>query len=151
MASVWKDLLDATAAVIRGLALQGLPDDRVYVRKFPTDRGVSLPCVLVCLGGAEDLDPVGDLEGTEVGYPVLVAHVFASDQDLTLDDTELQWRQGILDAFLDLPRLEVTSAEVTDCRIDTHPAIDLTLFRESNLDAGGFLLKFDTRRQRPGR
>jgi hypothetical protein len=78
---------------------------------------------------------------------VLLTHVFAGNQAAAVNVDELSWRQQMIDAFLDLPRPEVTSAEVVDCRIDPSPGLDLSLFGE-NLDVGGLLLWFDTWRSR---
>jgi hypothetical protein len=147
MSAVWTDLITTAQSVIRALNLPGLPSGQVYARKLATDRNTTPPCILLALGGVEELLP-GNFEDTEIVYPVLLIHVFASNQDYALNDTELTWRQGIIDAFLDLPRPEVTSAVVSDCQIDPRPVIDTGLFQTSNRDIGGLLLKFHTNRSR---
>lgn len=149
--AVWNDLLDTAAAVSRALTLPvgagTLPGARVVVRKTPGDRGLTLPALVISPGGREDLRPRGDYEDTQISYPVLLTHVFAGNQAAAVNVDELNWRQQLIDAFLDLPRPEVTSAEVVDCRIDPSPGLDLSLFAE-NLDVGGLLLWFDTWRSR---
>ena len=156
--SIWLDIRVAVHTVIQGLGLTynngiSLPNVQVYRRKLFSDEYTTLPYVMVCRGGRESLadDAKGNFEETETIYPVFVGHVFASNQDLNDDNDDAEaWRQQIIDAFLDLPRPEVTSCEVSDCQIITAPVLDLQAFRESNLDVGGLLLNFRILRPRPG-
>lgn len=142
MASVHYAILGAVQTRIQALALSGIASGQVYKRKLPTDRGVTLPCVLVTLGGdAETIEP-GSYETTEVGYPVLVTTVAAGNQAFTLSDDELQWRQSIIDEFLDKPLAGVTEADVYDCRVEPRSVIDVGLWHEQNLSVSAVLLRF---------
>jgi hypothetical protein len=157
--AVWTELVAGVQTVLQGLGLtytngagviQGLPVDRVYRRRLANDRNTTLPCLIVAQGDREDILP-GDFEDTEVLYPVLVVHEFATNQDLTPNNDELLWRQRMLDAFDDWERTLkplVTTAEVTMIQIDTQPVIDLTQFLQANVDVGGMLFSFRTLRGR---
>lgn len=154
--AVWTDLILTTQSLIRGLGLlygaanTSLPDAQVYVQKFPTDRfrmpqnPILFPCIQVCPGPKEDLQIPDDFENLTIVFPVLVVHLFASNQQLALNNDELFWRQAIITKIIDYPRPEVTTAAVVTCEIETHPVLDMQLFEQENLDAGGLMLNFRT-------
>jgi hypothetical protein len=153
--AVWTDLCNAVQAGIQALGLTYaggtlLPAGSVVVRKLPTDRGLTLlPAIVVSLGQQERYDD-GDFEDIVVDYPVLVCTLFATNQVITLNDDELRWRQQILDMGVEFVRTirdAVTSADVSQCRIDPHPAVDLSNF-QANLDVNVLALWFRATRAR---
>jgi hypothetical protein len=159
MAAVWTDVVAAVVEAVQALGLYytpaggtpaSLPPGQVVARKFPTDRGlVALPLVIVALG-PEDRYDEGDFGDTVVWYPVLVVTEFASNQDVTINDDELRWRQQIVDLGQEFERTirgNVSSAEVSQCQIDLHPVIDHTAFA-ANVDLLPVLLSFRTARAR---
>ena len=157
MAAVWADLLDTTQSLIQGLGLtwtppggsvvQALPSGQVYVREFESDVDITLPCLQVVLGGPEE-DLKGDFEDTETFLPVKVVHLFDADQSTKLNRDRLLWRQRIYDYFSDLPRPEVTTAEVFDCQVSFTAPIDRSKFERNDLQMGAMLLKFRCLRSR---
>ncbi len=157
---VWLDLRKTTQSLIQALALTytplgtntplALPSGNVIRRRVLSVLNVAYPHIQICRAAIEGLDG-GSFESTEIVYPVLVATVFAVNQDVEDDSADPDvWRQAIIDAFLDLPRPEVTSANVQDCQIVPAPALDLQAFREANLEVGAMVLQFRTRKARPG-
>ena len=159
--AVWYDLVTTVRIAVVNLGLtyqlQGtttsLPAARVVTRKFPTDRGLSVfPAIVVAQGDHERWD-LEDFEDTQVLYPVYVVHLFASNQDETPSNDELQWRQSILDMAVEFestirPNMPTAQpAYVADVTIDFQPALDRTLF-QANLDVGALLLTFTTVRGR---
>jgi hypothetical protein len=143
--AVWHDVILATQAVVRGLGLTHsggtlLPDSQVYARKRASDLNAVVPFVMVAKGGDEVLTE-GSFEHYEWHLPVLVVHAFPTNPSYELNADEFAWRQAIAEAFLDRPRPEVETGRVFDCDVDTAPALDLSLFRDT-LDVGGILLLF---------
>lgn len=166
--AVWTELCLVTQTVIQGLGLvygsagTALPNPQVYLFKFPNDQyrlptgSVLYPCVQIAPGRMEDVvDREQDFEDTEMVYPVLVAILFATNQQLSLNNDCLYWRQQIIDAFIDMPdslrtalEAAISDANVYDCRLAPAPLIDPSMFQLQNLDASMFYLQYHTTRSR---
>jgi hypothetical protein len=148
--AIWTDLLTTTQTIIRGLGLTyaggtPLPSGQVYARRVLTDRRTVLPFVMVTLGAESEAVESLTTATRRITYPVLVVHAFASNQDHTLIDDPLAWRQAITDALFRQRRPEISLARVFDCFMDMDPVIDLSLFR-GNLDVGGMMLLYEAAR-----
>ncbi len=149
--SLHKRIVDQTTNRIQLLGLTNIPTANVVSCRLPTDRVSTLPGlpgVLVSPFGQETLPP-GSTETTDVGYPVAVTFVAAANQNFSVQDVELLWREAVIDAFIDQPLEGVP--EVYDCQVEPLPIIDMGLFREQNLAVGGFVLRFFGTRVRVGR
>lgn len=132
-------VVEAVQDVIQALKLAGYVDRQVYLRRVPTDRNVSLPAVLVSPGPEpEDLPDEGLNKSDYTGYPVLISVVSAGNQDLTVSDKELYWRERIRKAF----RFKEPSTVLTGLPTGTvihkilvrpGPILDLNLWQQNNL------------------
>lgn len=161
-ASIWSDLLRYTQAAIRSLNLSytptgqlspvTLPSGQVYRKAVPSDMGVGTPpCIQVCHAGWKE-DPLelpGTYEDTVVVYPVLVFILFAGNQNRDVNEDLLAWRQALIDAFIDLRAVTVTSANVFDCWVYPNVSLDLESFHGKNWDTSGILLHFKAEYGRP--
>ena len=166
--AVWTELCKLSQTQVQGLGLKygpqgtALPNAQVYLFKFPTDQfrlpsgQVLYPCVIIAPGRMEDVvDREQDFEDTEMIYPVLVAILFATNQQLALNNDALYWRQQIIDNFLDIPaalasaaQAAITDANVYDCRIGPAPIIDPGAFLSQGVDVSMFYLLYHTTRGR---
>ena len=152
--ALWYELVLAVQTGVKALGLTAdgvlIPAGQILARKLPSDRQATLPLILCCLGGADQVVD-GDFEDTEVIYPVLVVHAAASNQDLSLANDPLLWRQKILDMAVEWEatiRPNVTTGEISQVEIETQVPVDLSLFRDANMDIGALLIKFRTLRGR---
>lgn len=110
--SVHLQCLKGVQAVIQSLALAGVVNSSVVIKKLALDRilgslkqgrlGVVLPCVLL-LPEAEEQDSAKGLNALDdIVYPVLALLVLPDNQEPTLAanlPTNLQWRQKLNRAF----------------------------------------------------
>lgn len=150
--------LTGIQTVIQGLALTGLsgatplPNDRVYMRKLPTERQLTLPCVVVSLVPMPET-----LEGTlnnsdDYGYPCCVTIIAANNQDLTVEEPELKWREQIKQAFNNKrPAALQTAVSVPllPCKWEPMAVLDLNLFKDANLFVSAAVVRVRTRELRP--
>src|SRR5262245_59153977 len=135
-------ILNTVATQIRALNLTGLAPERVYVLKAPTDREavVTLPAIEVCLWSQERMLP-GTFEDLWRGYPVLVVFLSTNNQDLTVQEGELKWREEVTDWFErqnTLPGVD----EVWNLTIEPGPIVDVDLFKNKQVFIGAILLSF---------
>lgn len=150
--SLLDQCVGAIASEINGLALTNLATAQIYQRKLPTDRGLTLPCVVVSYppGGGEQILP-GTNTTEDIGYPVAVT-ILAADagnQDLAIDtesDQYALWRETIILHFLN-QRLTGVS-EIYVCRIEPGTIMDPADFFERNVYAGGFIVRCIARQAR---
>jgi hypothetical protein len=158
--AVWTEIVTVVQTLIQGLSLTytlpgqsvaTLSPQRVYAYRFLTDRGITElstlgPVIIVAQGATEEF-PGGEFGHIDIVYPVVVAHLFAGNQDYLLNDDRNTWRQAILDTFHRQGRPEVTLAAVPDCNTDPNPVMELAAFQGKNLDVGGLLFRFSTIRK----
>ena len=157
MASIWFTLTEFTQTQIQALGLQlpdasPLPDAQVYLRRLVVDRDIVLPCIQVAPGDREEeLD--GSTEDLEVRFPVAVAFIVAVNQDYTLVDVDLPWREAIMDAFADQTPVKITlpDANVSDLQIEPLAVTDMDAWRNQNLVMGGMLFNYRVNRIRKNR
>ena len=135
-------ILNAVANAIRGLGLDGLTNDDVYVLKAYTDREavVNLPAIEVVLYDKERILP-GTFETMWRGYPVLIVFLTVNNQDLAVREAELKWREQVLDYF---ERTNVLTGvpEVWNRTIETGFIVDLELFKNKQVFSGAILISF---------
>lgn len=154
------DLITAAAARIQSLGLTladgvtPLASAQVVTAKLPTDRifpttagpdgqpKATLPGIIVSLPQDSETIEDGNFEEDYIGYPILVTHVFAANQGMTLDPTPLAWRKAIRRAFHEkqLP-FGSSGAIAFECKVFPQLIINVSLFREQNLDIGGLLVR----------
>jgi len=139
-------ILETAQERVRQLRLAEIPDGQVYLKRYPTDRGCTLPAVVLSPVLTETADPTGTNVRDDVGYPVQVTIVTPGNQDLDIDERELLWRERISQAFRG-QRLPVV-AEVYLCRWEPGSIIDLGLFHDENLFISAFTLRFASRETR---
>src|SRR5215831_5229533 len=135
MTAVYTQIVNAVAAAVQAISppLAGITDavpPHVYPRKLPTDRGISLPAVVVSVWDREKWDSVlggepGSSETVYTGYPVLLALVKPTNQALPVDDVELDWRARLIVLFRD--KLLPAVAAVWKVDVEPQPVIDLEL------------------------
>lgn len=135
-------VLEAAQERVRALRLAEIPDAQVYVKRLPTDRGCTLPAVVLSPVLIETEAPGTNIRD-DVGYPVQVTIVTVGNQDLDVDERELLWRERIAQAFRG-QRLP-TVAEVYICRWEPGSIIDPNLFHDENLFVSAFTLRFMSR------
>src|SRR5262245_59350519 len=110
------EALLGVVAGIQALGLGGisgadpLPAARVVARRLPGDRGLAPPYVTVSYGPGPETAAEEVQNASDWGYPCLVAVVVANNQDPTVDDAELRWRQQIRDAFHERRPAQVVNA-----------------------------------------
>lgn len=145
-------------ATVQGLNLTGIPAHvalhpaSVVLRKLPTDRNLSIPCVIVSLVPMPE-----SLEGTlnnsdDYGYPCMVTIVNANNQDLTVAEPELKWREQIKQAFNNKrpdALVAAVSVPLRPCRWEPAPVLDLNLFQQANLFVSAAIVRVITRELRP--
>jgi hypothetical protein len=149
--------LDAVAARIRSLALEGISEDAIVVRKFPWNRnllraGIQLG-IFVTLGNkVRNNVSFGGLAATNesdvVGYGAQITFLKASNQDLAIDDQWLLWREQVENAFT--PTTEQPLADVPEIAtllIETGPVLDPAAF-VAQYDAQAFMVRGVTRERR---
>lgn len=150
--------LQGVQAVIQGLDLTGLPeasplpDERVYLRKLPAEwRGLILPCVVVSLVPLPELNPGTLTQSEDYGYPCLVTVIVPNNQDLTLVEAELKWRERVKQAF----QRKRPAALVTELGTaflfttwEPSPVLDLDLFKQANLFVSAAVVRVNTREVR---
>ena len=125
-----------------------VPPERIYLRKLLLDRNLELPAIVVSLppNSQETFEPATNMED-DIGYPVLVSFLAASNQDLEVDDRLTTDREVVLSKFRFQGIMGVTDM-VYFCRPEPFPVIDMSLFQQANLDVGGFILRFISRQTR---
>ena len=157
MASIWLTLAQFTQTSIQALGLQlpdnsPLPNTQVYLRRLVVDRDLVLPCIQVALGDREEeLD--GSVEDLEVRYPIAVAFIMATNQDYTLIDVDLPWREAIMDAFADMTAVNISipNANVSSLEIEPLAVTDLDAWRNQNVVMGGMIFNYRVNRLRKNR
>jgi hypothetical protein len=140
-------------AVIQAIGLTGIPGAQVIVQELPIDRGLTLPCVIVSPGPMAETIGRGTNIEEDYGYPCLVTIVAARNQDATLQEKELKWRQQIRNAFraknvrpaaliaaLTVPLIQAVWAPA--------PILDLDLFKNDNLLVSAAVIWVKTRESR---
>jgi len=150
-------LCQYTQTRIISLALSGIPEASILLRRIPVDRDLlteqhMLPAITISPTGRELL-PAGTKEDTDVDFPVLVTIIAANNQDYTLSEPELKWREQIIDGFLDRQVVDPAFdglCTLDTCQVEPYDILDATLWHESNLAVGGVLLRFYARKARAG-
>lgn len=102
--TVYFDALTGVRNVILGLGLKDaagadLPPEQVYLRDLLDDRQVVTPCVVIAKPEKGEKTEVNDDGTNTVGHPAHVGIIAAENQDLTLEEWPLAWRQAVVDAF----------------------------------------------------
>jgi hypothetical protein len=102
--TVYFDALTGVRNVILGLGLKladgsALPVEQVYLRDLLDDRQVVTPCVVIAKPERGEKTEVNDDGTNTVGHPVALGIIAAENQDLTLEEWPLAWRQAVVDAF----------------------------------------------------
>jgi hypothetical protein len=154
--SIHKQALDAIVSIIQGLTLLDgngtqLPTSQVYSRKLPTDRGLVLPAVICSLVPIPETIAIATNAQDDIGYPVMVTVVAANNQDLTVEDWELTWRQTIRDTFRNKRPADLVSAlsqPLKWCLWEPAPVLDNTLFQQANLFVSAAVIRVVTREAR---
>jgi hypothetical protein len=149
-------------ADIQGLNLTGLtpggnplPSSQVIVRKLPSDRNLTLPCVLVTLVPMPESEEPGTNVSDDYGYPSMATIVTANNQDLTVEDVELYWRQLIRGVFNHkkpagiAAQLAALGVPYKTTRWEPAPVLDLPLFKDQNLFVSAAVIRVVTRELRP--
>ncbi len=136
----------AVQSTIQVFGLAGIPSGQVYLRKFITDRGGTiLPAVIVAHPGIETVLP-GTNERDDWGYPVVVALVSVGNQDLTVSNTELLWREQVRKLFHN-KRLATPAVNYV-CLVEPGPIVDLSYFHDQNVTVSTMTVRCITREDR---
>ena len=147
MSSKHKEILNAVTSTIQGLTLLDLPAANVLQRKLPLDRNLtpSTNYVFVCPVGNEVEYP-GTIGSDDFGFPSLIVLVAPTNQDNTVSDKELTWREQITNAFHN-KRLSGVSS-VWRCIVEHATIIDPNWFREGNMTLSQLTVRAVSRRAR---
>jgi len=150
--SVHYDCMTAVKSGIEALALAGLSEASILVRKVPIDwdfrTGPRLPGVLIAPLGSETVAPnAGTNARDDVGYPVAVAILDADNADATANhERYLAWRQSILRKFRHQPLGAV--AGVYTCLVEPDAITVPEAFLKHHF-VSAFVLRFISREERP--
>jgi len=160
-ASIHLQLLTAIAEAIQDLLLSGvggvspLPPAQVYVKKLPTDRasaGILLPAIVVSLVPLPEKFATVMNAADDYGYPCLVTIIAANNQDLSVSDDELLWRQTIRNYFHNQKPKRIKDAispvPLGKILVEPYPILDLNLFQQQNLFVSSLLVRCWTREVR---
>lgn len=147
--SVLYRILTAVQARVQGLALTGVTSSNIVVRKVPTDRGVTLPGIIICPIKESTPANEGVQALDDVLYPVLIVCSESDNQESTLAanmNRHTLWRQTIRRAFSSNPRLTGVS-EVINASVEPS---DLCSFEAWNKNkwASGLIVRFRARETR---
>lgn len=108
--AVWNDILGNVATQVE--AVTGIPAS-VVVRKggtlLDTD---TIPIVIVCDGGAEELADTTFALDQQLVYPVKVIVVEANNREFAVGDTDLTFRQALRDKLNIRPPLPSVSSVI---------------------------------------
>ena len=145
--STYYRILEYVHEQMQSLDLEGIPGTQVYRRKIPTDRNVTLPCCIVSMppNGVPSYEYATN-ERDDIGFPVLITFVQASNQELDLDAQAMAWQEVAMSKCRDIFRIPQTL--VYNVRIEPLPVLDSDLFMDKNLDVGGFTARFLSREPR---
>jgi len=140
--------LTAVQSRIQTLALSGIANQSVVVRKVPDDKNITKPAVVIAPLGRETLDPAdGTNNRDDVGYPILVALLDGDNQNPTSNhDRNLLWREKIRRAFHN-QRLPGVDAIIT-AFVEPLPVTDAAAWFERNTFVTAMLLRFISREPR---
>lgn len=152
--------MSGVQTAIRELDLTGvtgaspLPDSRVYLRKFITDRNITLPAVVVGMAPVAETEERGTNVEDDFGYPVGVAVIIAANQNLeTFDADEIAWRQQIRNKFHNRRPTAVSNAlgasvPLKICKFEPMPVFDFGMFQNENLYVSPMIIRVVTRETR---
>ena len=140
--------LTAVRSRSQTLALSGVANQSVVVRKVPDDKNITKPAVVIAPLGRETLDPAdGTNNRDDVGYPVLVALLDGDNQNPTSNHgRNLLWREKIRRAFHN-QRLPGVDAIITTF-VEPLPVTDAAAWFERNTFVTAMLLRFISREPR---
>ena len=145
--STYYRILEYVHEQVQALDLEGIPATQVYRRKLATDRNTTLPaCIVAMPANAVPSYEYASNEREDVGFPVLVVFLKASNQDLDLDAVAMAWQETAMSKCRDIFRIPQTF--VWNNRIEPLPVLDSDLFLDKNLDVGGFTVRFLSREPR---
>jgi hypothetical protein len=140
--------LVAVQARIQGMALAGIANERIVIRKVPDDRNVAKPAVVIAPLRQESLDPA---EGTnnrdDVGYPVIVAALDADNQNPSSNhDRNLLWRERLRQAFHHqrLPGVD----EIINGTVEPLPIVDTPAWFDRNTYMTAMIVRLTSRERR---
>jgi len=147
MSSIYKQLLDYTAATITSLSLTGLTG--VHKKKLPWDAKLAGKQCVVAVHKENKVEQSTNL-AYDAGYGVIVTF-FHADNPGKLDadeDAFYQWRQDTIAAFINQPITSITP-QVYQVTVEPGPVIDSGAWKQ-NKTAQQFVLRFWIRHNRPG-
>jgi hypothetical protein len=131
--------LSAVRDTIAGLALDGFTADQIKVQKFPWNTTGATAGIFVCMPVPETNRPSSNLRN-EIGYPVQVVVVHASNNHLTSDiDKHTLWREQIRHAFDFQPLAGVS--EVQYCQVEPGVVYDWTMFSQGMYDVQSLIVR----------
>lgn len=137
---------------IQGLSLSGIASTSVLIREVPSDRyfksgDIALPGVVIAPVLGEQMNPLlGTNIRDDVGYPIGVFIVAASNQNLTPAAGNYKWREQIARAFRN-QRLPGVS-EVWNCQVEPSAITDPGAWERANLFVSAMTLRFFSREVR---
>lgn len=143
--AVHYNIMDAAQDVIQALSLTDIGTN-VVLRKLPTDRDLTLPAVIVSHGTETETQLPGTNLADDWGYPVLVSIVSNGNQDYTLSEQELEWREKVRNAFNN-KRLSAVGTTFR-CVVEPRAIVDLGLWKEQNLNVSTLLVRVYSREVR---
>lgn len=146
--------LTGVQALVQSLALSGVANGSIVVRKLPIDRfsaageGLSLPAIVIAPWGTETMRAAdGTNERDDVGYPVAVTIFAADQQHLTQDlDTYTKWREQIARTLRQNTLSGVS--EIYTCQIEPGPIVDLAAWVQKTLFVSGLVARYTSREVR---
>ncbi len=146
--AVMKQCLDAVAARIAGLTLDGISSQNIAVVKVSDDRTVALPGIVIAPFGGESNEPTGGTnKRDDVEYPVQVAILAADQQDQSANFNQyLTWREQIARAFRH-QRLPGVS-EIYTCRVEAKDIVENKPWLNSGTFVSALVLNFCAREPR---
>ena len=152
--ALYDRILTAVQARIQSLALNGVANASVIVRKVPWDRDAgagktyAFPIVQVSPHGQEQMVPTaGTNLKDDVGYAVLISVMDLDNQHQTnLRERRLRWREAIARTFRHARLPGIT--EVFDCVVEPNAVVHAPNWLDHNLWTSFLVLRFVARETR---
>lgn len=149
---VHEECVDGIVATIQGLALDGLPNGRVYKRGWLTTVNVDLPCIVVSLfPGPESkggLGPKQTVNAGDWGYPVQVTILFPKPNTDEYPSDMMNWRRRIRQTFeykRPLTLAALVSQPMGWCRWEPGAVFNKEMLEKEGWLASGFIIRPITR------
>jgi hypothetical protein len=152
--AVYERILTGVLSRIQGLALDGVANANIVIRKVAWDRDTgsgkayAYPSIQLSPGVRETINSLaGTNDKDDIGYPVLVSILDLDNQNQTTNRARnLLWREKIVKAFRNQRLPGVT--EVFNCVVEPNAVVHAENWLNQNLWTSFVVLRFTSREAR---